>query len=95
MASVGQLSNLPDIPERPHQPGPDFKFPKRAFGKKSVVFRSFQHSWFKQWMFLHYDEKNDLAYCHTCVMGFKQKKMKASKADPAFVCTVVVVVIVM
>ena len=27
----------------------------------------------------------DLAYCHTCVMGFKEKKVKAFKADPAFV----------
>ena len=45
----------------------------------------FQQSWFTQWPFLHYDESNDLAYCHTCVMGFKQKKMRAAKADPAFV----------
>ena len=26
-----------DPPERSHQPGPDFIFPKRSFGKKSVV----------------------------------------------------------
>ena len=32
-----------------------------------------------------YDEVNDLAYCHTCVKGFKEKKLKAAKADAAFV----------
>ena len=85
MASVCQLSNLPEIPDRPHQPGPEFKFPKRSFGRKNVVFRSFQLSWFRHWAFLHYDETNDLAYCHICVMGFKQKKMRVVKADPAFV----------
>ena len=33
----------------------------------------------------HYDEKNYLAYCYTCVMGLKQKKMRTAKADPAYV----------
>ena len=37
-----------DLPERPHQPGPDFIFPKRSFWKKSVVQRSFQHSWLSE-----------------------------------------------
>ena len=69
MASIGQLSDLPDIPDSPHQPGAEFMFPKRSFGKKNIS-RSFQHSCFRQWSFLHYDEKNDLAYCHTCVLGF-------------------------
>ena len=59
------------------------RFPKQAFGKKTVVWQSFQQSWFNQWTWLHYDEANDLAYCNTCVSGFKQQKMKASNADPA------------
>ena len=33
---------LPEIPLSPHQPGAGFKFPKRSFGKKTVVTRSFQ-----------------------------------------------------
>ena len=37
MASVCHLSNLPEIPDRLHQPGPEFKFPKHSFGKKNVV----------------------------------------------------------
>ena len=26
-----------DVPRAPHQPGPGFKFPKRSFGKKTVL----------------------------------------------------------
>ena len=77
--------NLPDIADSPHQPGLGYKFPKRSFGKKTVVARCFQPTWFQQWPFLHYDETNDLVYCHTCVTSYKQKKMRTSKADPAFV----------
>ena len=82
----GQLLALccADLPPTPHQPS-GHRFPKRAFGKKTVVWRSFQQSWFNQWTWLHYDEANDLAYCHTCVSGFKQQKMKASNADPVIV----------
>ena len=68
---------LPDIPSRPNQPT-SFSFPKRCFGKKTVVHRSFQPSWFCQWLYFHYDEARDLAFCQTCVMGFKEKKVKAS-----------------
>ena len=35
-----------DVPDSPHQPGQVFAFPKRSFGKKTVVQRSFQYSWF-------------------------------------------------
>jgi hypothetical protein len=36
---------------------------------------------------MHYDEvtESDVAYCHVCIMGFKQKRMRNSQADPAFV----------
>ena len=40
-----------DLPERSHPPGPDFIFPKRSFGKKSVIPGPFQHSWFSKWLF--------------------------------------------
>ena len=45
-----------DLPERSHQPGPDFIFQKHSFGKKSVIPGSYQHSWFSKWPFLHYNE---------------------------------------
>ena len=69
-----------------HQPGPEFKFPKRSFGKKNIVHRSFQHSWFLKWPFLHYNEASDAVYCHTCLTMFGQEKnLTTTKADPAFV----------
>ena len=37
-----------DLPECSHQPGPDLIFPKRSFGKKSVIPGSYQHSWFSK-----------------------------------------------
>ena len=75
-----------DIHENPHQPR-DFNFPKRCFGQKKVVKRSFQPTSFSQWPFLHYCEAQDVAYCHTCVKAFQQKQMPTAKhsADPAFV----------
>ena len=41
-----------DLPERTHQPGPDFIFKKRSFWKKTVVPGSYQHSCFSKWPFL-------------------------------------------
>ena len=49
------------------------------------MLRSFKASWFHRWPYLHYDEASDLVCCHTSVMGLKEKKVKASNADPAFV----------
>ena len=84
MASCSRFV-APEVPPTPHQPSTGFAFPKRAFGKKNVVWRSFQRTWFTQWAWLHYDKANDLAYCHICVTAFKQKKMRSFNADPAFV----------
>ena len=72
------------IPDAPHQPL-NFAFPKRSFGLKKVVKRSFQPDWFSKWPFIHYDEARDVAYCHTCLMGIKSKRVKTNNADPAFV----------
>ena len=51
------------VSDKPHQPA-DFDFPKREFGIKTVVRRSFQPSWFKTWTWLHYDEQSDTCYCY-------------------------------
>ena len=75
--------DLPEIPLVPHQPK-SLTFPKGAFGKTKVVYRSFQPMWLKQWPFLHYDETKDVVYCHTCITGFKEGKMKSPHVDPAF-----------
>ena len=67
----------PSVAEKPHQPL-SFKFPKREFGKKSVVKRSFQPQWFARWKWLHYDEERDLAFCFTCVKAYKENKLHPS-----------------
>ena len=39
--------------------------------------------------FFHYNESKDAVFCHTCLMGFKLKRMKTSmRADPAFVSSI-------
>ena len=70
--------------ETPHQPL-SFPFPKRPFGKKNVVYRSFQPSWFASWTWLHYDETTDAVLCHLCTKAVREKKMKPGNADVAFV----------
>ena len=76
----------------PHQPL-SFNFPKCPFGKQKIVYRSCQPCWFTQWSFLHYDESKDAVFCQTCLKGFKQKKMRTSSADPAFVSQIVTIIL--
>lgn len=80
--------STPDIAEKPHQPM-NFTFPKREFGKKIVKKSSFQSSWFKRYTWLHYDEERDVAFCHTCVKAYKEKKIvwSSGNVDPAFIST--------
>ena len=92
MASKPKTSvTAQEIPEDPHQPTA-ISFPKRAFGKKGDVLRSFQSDWFKKWPFLHYNETNDVVFCHTCMVAAKRKILSSGNLDPAFVslacCTV-------
>ena len=42
-----------ELPSVPHQPK-SFDFPKRSFGKKVIVKRSFQASWFDRLSWLHF-----------------------------------------
>ena len=78
MASCSRViaANVPDLPSSPHHPSETFSFPKRSFGKTKVVWRSFQPAWYRQWPFLHYDESNDLAYCHTCVQAEEDENIE-------------------
>jgi len=69
MASSKGISDAimyPSISAKPHQPR-DFKFPKREFGKKSIVKRSFQAEWFLKWPWLNYCENDDtVCLSHLC-----------------------------
>ena len=74
----------PPILAKPHQPK-RFNFPKREFGKKSIVKQSFQADWFSKWPWLHYHEDNDTVFCRTCVKAFKELKMSVRNAKDAFI----------
>ena len=78
----------PDLlPDCTHQPK-SHNFPKRKFGQKSVVHRSFQSSWFDRWNWLHYCEAKDVVYCFVCLRANVEKKLIWSgNADSAFITT--------
>ena len=69
--------SLPSLPDEPHHPE-NFKFPKRSFGKAKPVQYSAQSQWFKTWPFLHYDEGQDVVFCHTCVKAISLDRIKFS-----------------
>ena len=79
-------SIVPSLGNKPNQPT-SFSFPKRSFGKKDPVFRSFQSSWFKKWPWLHYDQAKDLAFCFTCIKASKlgNQRVCASRGEETFV----------
>ncbi|KAH3885564.1 hypothetical protein DPMN_009559 [Dreissena polymorpha] len=64
----------------PNQPR-NFAFPKRTFGKKKPVQRSFQFSWFESFTWLHYNESRDLAFCYFCMTAKKTGKIGHTKVD--------------
>ena len=78
--------SLPTLPDEPHYPTSRFVFPKRTFGHTKPIQCSAHCNWFQSWPFLHYDESQDVVYCHTCVKAFELDRMKTSKnAENAFV----------
>ena len=80
------LQSLPDLPPEPNQPSATFSFPKRSFGQKKPVQCSAHTQWFHKWKFLHYDEAQDIVFCHTCVRAFQLRRIKFSRnASTAFV----------
>ena len=85
MASATNISlECVVIPTKPLQPL-SFNFPKRSFGHG----KEFSAKLVCKMAFLHYDESKDAVFCHTCLMGFKLKRMKTSmRADPAFVSSI-------
>ena len=83
MASL-EVQVAKSLPASPHQPQ-SFTYPKRAFGKKTVVYRSFQTQWYRSWSWLHYQEPNDSVLCYLCSKAIRQNKMRPSNPDSAFV----------
>ena len=91
--SLATSSSLPDLPPQPSHPPSKFVFPKQEsslrmaeFGKKQIVKRSCQASWFSTWPWLHYQTHNpdDVVFCHVCVSALKSKRMERSRGNLAF-----------
>ena len=72
-----------NVSDSPYQPK-NFKFPAKTFGSKNPTKRSFQTAWFERFKWLHYDERRDAAYCHTCLKALQSGMLTSSNADPAF-----------
>ena len=72
------------LPAHPHQPR-NLKFPSRNFGKKTIVSRSFQAGWFDRYKWLHYDERTDAVFCHTCRSAKEKNRLKSSRKDASFI----------
>ena len=70
--SKRKLEDVPDIGDVPNQLK-QFRFPDRDFGTSKVTKRRFVKDWFDKYPWLHYDEGNDRAFCHTCVTAFQKR----------------------
>ena len=91
MAANCLKSSIPNLPDEPHHPK-DLAFPKRSFGKSKPVLCSAQSKWFSSWPFLHYDEGQDVVFCHTCVTPLKLDRIKFSNSiSNAFVSIVYII----
>ena len=75
-ASKQAKLTTPSIGEKPHRPV-HFNFPKRSFGKKTVVLRLFKPQWFSRWNWLYYVEDSHTAICFTCVKAYAENKLFA------------------
>ena len=80
-----------EVIQDPYQPRSKQLFPKRKFGQKNPVYRSFQPSWFDNdlWgKWLNWETRNNRAYCFMCrnVHALKQLTLSKSK-ETAFIST--------
>ena len=84
-ASSSILEDIATLPSDPNHPSLSFKFPHCEFGKKTIVKRSCQSSWFCKWKWLYYDKDNDVVFCHPCVLALLRNKVKWNKGESTFV----------
>ena len=56
---------LPTLSDESEHPKAEFALPKRSFGKSKQALYSALRHWFSSWPFLHYDEGQDVVFCHT------------------------------
>ena len=49
----------------------NFDYPKRSFGNGPL--RSFNMNWYNHFLWLHYNEEKDAAFCFTCMTADRTK----------------------
>jgi hypothetical protein len=59
-----------DAPGSPHQPEPEFTFPKHSFGKKRNCGETFIPALLVSKSFLHYKESIDTIFCHSYMLAY-------------------------
>ena len=72
----------PIVGGTPNQPSASFKFPWSKFGKKE---RSLQPHWLLKWKWLHYNEAEERAYCHTCVRAYQGNHFSTTHIERMFI----------
>ena len=51
--------------------------------KSPITVRAFGSAW---WIWLNWDLASERVFCHAYVLAYRQKKLRSSKADTAFIC---------
>ena len=59
--NVSSASNCFSLSEKPYHPLKDFMFPKTKFGSRNT--RTYQHNWFNNCPWLHYNSEKDCIVC--------------------------------
>ena len=62
-----------------------FRFAQRSYGIKEPGQRSFQPSWFDSRPWMHYDESQDRAFCHLCMLAYRDRKLRNLNLDKAYI----------
>ena len=76
---ICKAANLIQTPNLPS----NFNFPKKLYGKQ---YRSVQSTWFKEFPWLHYDDKKDTLFCYVCSNQYlKGNLATARSSDGAFI----------
>ena len=77
--TVSSASNFCLLPEKPPNPSKDFVFVKLKFG---FPYPSWQHNWFDNYPWLHYDIEKDCVFCFYCMKNVSkltaEKKQRTS-----------------
>ena len=79
MAAVQLKLLIPSLPDE-FNPPKDFTFPKCAFGSRCVKYFT-QRNWFITWHFLHYDESQDIVYCHITAIKLDTMRWSSNVTD--------------